>query len=337
MADPAGGVTVAIPVRDGGELFVDLLDVLASQSVSHEVLVCDSGSHDGSVDRARERGARVITIPPEQFGHGRTRNLLVAEARGAHVALLSQDAIPADDHWLERILSAFSLAPDVGLAYGPYIPRRDAPAPVRIELTSWFSSLAPDGAPRLDRLAPIEKADSSTDIVADLVGRRGFFTDANACLSRQAWERVPFRDLGYAEDRALALDMLRAGYAKVFIPDAAVVHSHAYRPAQQLRRCFDEWRGLLDVYGWREPFDVVRAAAQVRGDLGRARRQIDGEASPSDRIVTLAAVGTHRLLCLAGALLGSRADHLPRWLERRLSLERRAASAPTRRTSASHG
>ncbi len=51
----------------------------------------------------------------------------------------------------------------------------------------------------------------------------------------------------------LAIDMLRAGYAKAFVPEAAVVHSHDYTPLQQLRRCFDEWRGLREVYGWREP------------------------------------------------------------------------------------
>ena len=62
----------------------------------------------------------------------------------------------------------------------------------------------------------------------ELVGRRGFFTDANACLARAAWQRVPFREVPYAEDRVLALEMLRAGYAKAYIPDAAVLHSHDY-------------------------------------------------------------------------------------------------------------
>jgi glycosyltransferase involved in cell wall biosynthesis len=44
MAD----VSVAIPVRDGGELFAGVLAALAGQTVAHELLVCDSGSRDGS-------------------------------------------------------------------------------------------------------------------------------------------------------------------------------------------------------------------------------------------------------------------------------------------------
>ena len=74
----------------------------------------------------------------------------------------------------------------------------------------------PTGAPH----ARAARAGRSARLPAlELVGRRGFFTDANACVARAAWERVPFREVAYAEDRVLAIDMLRAGYAKVFVPD----------------------------------------------------------------------------------------------------------------------
>jgi GT2 family glycosyltransferase len=323
MSDAA--VTVAIPVRDGGELLARTLASLARQTVEHELLVCDSGSRDGSLARVRAHGARVLEIPPREFSHGGTRNLLLEEAAGKHVALLTQDAEPADERWLERLLEWFSAAEDVGVVYGSYIPRPGAAPAVRWELERWFSSLSPDGTPRVERLRAEERALP----VLELMGARGFFTDANACISRAAWAAVPFRDVPYAEDRLLAIDMLRAGYAKVFVPDAAVLHSHDYAAGEQLRRCFDEWRGLREVYGWREPAAPAHLIGQLRGALGQARREALREGmSPARRRASIAAVGRHHLLRLTGALLGSRADRLPAAARRRLSLEGRAGFAP---------
>jgi rhamnosyltransferase len=315
-----GDVTVAIPVRDGGALLERTFSALARQSVAHELLVCDSGSSDGSRELAQARGARVIEIPPERYSHGGTRDLLMSEAAGARVAFLSQDAEPADERWLECLLGGFDLAEDVSLVYGPYRPRADAPLAVRIELEQWFASLAPDGRPSVERLVPEERSAP----VAELIGRRGFFSDANACVSREAWQRVPFREVAYAEDRLLALDMLRAGYAKAFVPAAAVLHSHSYTPTQELRRCFDEWRALREVYGWREPATPRHALREVRGSLGRARRDPQVAAMPAPRrLAALGGVASHTAVRLAGAMLGSRAERLPPALRRRLSIERR--------------
>ncbi len=320
--------SVAIPVRDGGELLAGVLAALARQTVEHELLVCDSGSRDGSRELAQRYGARVIEIAPAEFGHGRTRNLLMREAGGTHVALLSQDAEPASPDWLAQLLSGFELGADVSLVYGPYRPRADAPVPVGLEVERWFASLSDDhGSPRVERLGAHER-----DVPASaLIGARGFFTDANACVARAAWERVPFRDVPYAEDRALALDMMRAGYAKAYMPTAAVWHSHSYTARQELTRAFDEWRGLREVYGWREPAAPGHVLRRLRGELGHARRQPAVAAlRPSRRWATLAAVARHNVLRSTGALLGSRADALAPAVRRALSLERRAGSTPLR-------
>jgi glycosyltransferase involved in cell wall biosynthesis len=302
-------VSVAIPIRDGGPLLEHTLAALVRQTVEHELVVCDSGSRDGSVQLAREHGARVVQIAPADFNHGATRNLLMAEARGAHVALLTQDAAPADERWLAELLGAFALARDVGIVYGPYLPRPGAPPAVARELRGWFASLTPDGAPCVERLDERERALGAGELVRqhdwEWVSRRGFFSDANACLARAAWERAPFRAVPYAEDRVLALDVLRAGYAKAYVPAAGVVHSHAYTPTQELCRAFDEWRGLLEVYGWRRPADPRHLARELRGAPSR-----------------------QNVLRLTGAVLGSRADRLPPGLRRRLSLEGRGSFVP---------
>jgi glycosyltransferase involved in cell wall biosynthesis len=325
-------VSVAIPVRDGGTLFAEVLRALSSQTVEHELIVCDSGSRDDSLQLARSHGARVLEIAPGQFSHGGTRNLLMEAAGGAHVALLTQDSVPADERWLEWLLAGFALAPDVAIVYGPYRPRPQAPPAVRLELESWFGSLSADGLAQVERL---DERERSALPAIELIGRRGFFTDANACVARAAWERIPFRDVPYAEDRVLALDMLRAGYAKAFVPEAAVVHSHTYTTSQQLRRSFDEWRGLREVYGWREPASPRHLLSRLRGALGAARVALAGEgASRASGVAALAAMTLHQLASLCGALLGSRADRLPVGVRRMLSLEGRASFAPLQASDA---
>ena len=50
----------------------------------------------------------MIRIDKSQFQHGRTRNIAVEEASGDVVALLTDDATPADDGWLDAIVESFA-------------------------------------------------------------------------------------------------------------------------------------------------------------------------------------------------------------------------------------
>ena len=244
MAEP---VSVAIPVRNGGSLLREVLVAVRAQRLDHpvELLVADSGSTDGSRDLARRMGAELIDVPPAEFSHGATRNLLAERSRGSHVAFLTQDAVPADERWLADLLEGFHAAEDVGLVFGPYRARPEASLMVRRELDDWFASL-PLGAER--------------GVGKPLDVRRSFFTDANGCIARAAWERVPFRPVSYAEDQLLARDMLAAGYAKVYRARRRRDPLASVRPLEQFRRAFDEWRGLREVGALTAP-PAPRAAA----------------------------------------------------------------------------
>jgi glycosyltransferase involved in cell wall biosynthesis len=316
-------VSVVLPVRDGGALLEQTLSAVSAQQLqqpsSVELIVCDSGSRDGSVALARRHGAEVIEIAPEQFSHGGTRNLLMEGSQGDHVAFVTQDATPSDSRWLQRLLNGFSLADDVGLAYGPYRPRPDASPMVARELTQWFRSISPTGSPRIDRLDA-----SQRDLPArELLGAPGFFTDANGCIARAAWEQVPFRDVAYAEDQALAIDMLRAGFAKVYVPDAAVIHSHEYSGWEWLRRSFDEARALREIYGWIEPLHPRTTTLNIWGRTGADWRWSRGESGRRPPATLLARSLAHHALRIAGSVLGARAERLPDAVAKRLSLEQR--------------
>jgi glycosyltransferase involved in cell wall biosynthesis len=315
---PDEPVSVAIPVLNGGPLLAEVLRAVRSQELDRPVqlLVADSGSSDGSRELAAANGAELIDVAPGEFSHGGTRNLLVRRAAGTHVAFLTQDSVPADPHWLRRLLEGFALAEDVALCFGPYRARAGSSPMVRRELAELFGSFAPDGEPKVDRAGAPHEGKG--------LGRAAFFSDANGCLKRSAWERVPFRDVPYAEDQLLARDMLAAGYAKTYHPGAAVVHSHDYKPSELLRRSFDEWRALQEVHGHVAPAGPRRTGLIVQRELRDDLQLLRAEgASRVDLARGALASAGHHALRTTGAALGSRASKLPAALRRRLSLEGR--------------
>jgi rhamnosyltransferase len=308
-------VSVAIPVLNGGARFLEVLAVLAAQDgPGHELVVCDSGSNDGSDRAAEDAGARVVRIDRREFGHGRTRNLLMRETAGDVVVFLTQDAVPAERSWLRTMVASFDLAPDVALACGPYLPAPGASVTTARELTEMFAAMAgPAGTPVLYREAdvPVPLRPSPAT----------FHTDANGALLRRAWEGTPFRDVAYAEDQLLAVDLLRAGHARAFVPAAAVVHSHDYPFGERFARLFDEFRALHEVYG-------LRSSAAPRAVLGGVRRETvrdrawaraHGASGGTLDRATLAAFVHHTERAAASAA-GTRADRLPapvrRWCSR---------------------
>lgn len=305
MADP---VSVAIPVRNGAAHLPTVLDAIHAQQVDGEVeiVVVDSGSTDGSVALCEQAGARVERIAPSEFSHGGTRNRLMELARGERVAFLTQDAVPAGDGWLTALMGGFD-GEEVALVCGPYLPRPDASPMVRREQEEWFATIPP-----LVRGPLGESAQP---------GPRTFFSSANGAVSRAAWERVPFREVPYAEDQRLAVDMLNAGYAKAYVPGAGVVHSHDYPPLERFRRWFDEFRALREVYGYRAPL-------APRPVLGRIRVEVARDRAAAGDAVVWDSLCYHTLRAL-GAGLGSRADRLPAGVRRWCSLERRPTYEPS--------
>jgi rhamnosyltransferase len=314
------GVSVAVPTHNAGPRLEEVLAAVRGQDVDAEIVVLDSESTDGTPEAAERDGARVETIARDAFSHGGARNRLMAMSRGDYVAFLTQDAVPAASDWLRTLIEGFSLGPDVALVTGPYRPRTGASVMVRRELHEYWATMSGDGRPR--RYAEVDIARTPNGRPSPCPAT--FATSANACLRRDAWEKVPFREIAYAEDQQLALDLLAAGYAKVFQPAAPVIHSHEYRPIARFRRTFDEFRALHDVYGHVEGFGIGptlgRARVEARRDRAWLRRE--GVSRRELDTATLSSFASHLARAL-GAGLGTRAAALPSVVRRWCSLDRR--------------
>ena len=243
-------ISVVIPVKDGGADLVRCLDGIARQTVDEpvEVVVVDSGSRDGSADRARERGAVVHEIPPEEFGHGRTRNLGVGLSSGELVVFTSQDAVANDEHWLARLAAAARGADDLAGAYGRQLPHADARPPERFFLDFLYGS-----EPRVQRLGSAD----------ELTFEATLFSNVNAAVHRWALERFPFRDdLTMSEDQEWSRRVLRAGL---------LARLRAARGGAPLARVHDRHRVPAVLRLRRRPPSTPTSRATPRGPRSAAR------------------------------------------------------------------
>jgi glycosyltransferase involved in cell wall biosynthesis/GT2 family glycosyltransferase len=322
-------VTVAVPVLNGGALLDEVLAAVSRQRVDAEVelLIVDSGSTDGSVDVARRYGAIVHQITTQEFSHGGTRNRMIRLARGSHIAFITQDATPAHDGWLAALLEGFDAAPDVAAVFGPHLPRPDSSHMIARELEQHFATWG-DGGREID-VQRLERTPRGLAEYRAAPGRLTFLSDVNCCLERSAVEAVPYRDVPYAEDQLLGRELIEAGYAKVFQPGAKVIHSHDYPSITSMRRYFDEYRGLREVLGHREPAGLRGTLRTVRGQSAADRawlkqREVTGRALRRGYARSF----RHYALRQTGAILGSRAGRLPAWARRVLSLEGRSTYDP---------
>lgn len=267
---------VALLTKNGGALLGDCLAAVCAQETAEpfEVLVIDSGSTDGTVERVRaEPRARLTQIPASDFQHGRTRNLAMASTTAELVAFLTQDAVPASRGWLAAFEGFMQAHPEVAGAFGHQVPHLDADPLEAWEVASHFESFrsgpvtfrAPlEGQP----LAPHERA------------RTHFFSNVNSCIRRSAWQRVPFPEIAFGEDQAWAHAAQAAGMATGYAADAVVRHSHYYGALALFGRRYDEARFMRRQFGYALGGTWRQATRAARAHAGMYRAQLREGVTP---------------------------------------------------------
>lgn len=317
--------SVLIPVKNGGALFGLVLDAVLKQQAPwpFEVIVVDSGSSDTSVMQARQRGVQVIEIPPTEFGHGRTRNLLASLSQGDFLVFITQDARPASDHWLQQLVQACDSAPDVAGAFGPHRAHPDARCVTHRELELHFAGFgSAQSVVRLDDRVRFESDPGYRQWLH-------FFSSNNACIRRSVWERIPLPEVAFAEDQTWALRAIEAGFGKAFAPQAVVFHSHDFGVWETLQRNFDEARCFRHYFGYKVQPGLLRAltsgAMLARRDAAWLREQPELKGLTFLRqAVGMALIEYSRVM---GQYLGTWHERLPKFVLRSVSRDEKLQRA----------
>jgi len=203
-----------------------------------EVIAVDSGSTDDTVSLLHRYPLRLKQIASHEFHHARTRNMAATMATGEFIVLLSQDAVPTCDLWLNKLLANFS-DPKVGAVYGRQLPKPDSV---------------------YERCDTLDTIYGAKKVVKDPAHRNGLgyrfyhFSDANAAIRRSVWQATQFpEDLKVFEDLGIAKRMLDGGWKIVYEPEAAVIHSHNHSTIGLFKRYFDIGYTLKQLRIWDAP------------------------------------------------------------------------------------
>jgi len=317
MSKPA--VTLFVPTWNAGPEFPEILDLMLGQKLDRpfEMIAIDSGSSDGTVELLERKPVKLVRIPNREFDHGLTRNRGIEMAEGDVVVLATQDARPANDEWMQRLVDCFD-DPEVAGAFGKQLPRDDASPMVRFRLENWVAGTAdkvvqqfPDPS-QFEKLEPIEKL------------RAAAFDNVSSAVSKRVMREHPFEQRTFGEDIDWARRVILAGYKLVFEPRSVVVHSHNYSAWRTLKRIYGDHSNLYDLHG----VHTIKTRDELKRftdeQTARYLKAIDEDPrlSPLQRRLWRLRARPHAYAENLGQYLGARSTELAndgfwgRWLDR---------------------
>jgi rhamnosyltransferase len=216
-----------LPTLNAARHWEQWVGALKSQSYQPEtVCVIDSSSDDGTAEKARMEGFRVVSIDRKDFNHGGTRQMAVELLSEFDIfVFLTQDAILALPDVLENLVASFQ-DPAVGAAYGRQLAHPDA---------GCFG--------RFSRLMnyPSESATRTMADIHELGLKAAFLSNSFSAYRKDRLLAVGGfpSNVIFGEDMYVGARMLMAGWAIAYCADACVIHSHDYSIIQDVRRYFD--------------------------------------------------------------------------------------------------
>ena len=224
-------VDVIIPVYKPGKELFSLIKLLNQQSVSvNQILLMNTEEKYfeqltyGTRFLEEHKNVKVFHLSKKEFDHGKTRHMGVCRSDAPIFVMMTQDALPADEFLLERLIRP--LEGKVAVSYARQLPTKDCS--VLESFTRQFNY------PEQSMVKSLEDLDR--------LGIKTYFC-SNVCA---AYRRDIYDKLGgfvrhtiFNEDMIYAATAMKAGYQIAYEASAQVNHSHNYTNMQQLRRSFD--------------------------------------------------------------------------------------------------
>ncbi|MGI8557502.1 MAG: glycosyltransferase family 2 protein [Solirubrobacteraceae bacterium] len=229
-ADALLSIDVVVVAFNRSSLTESCVAHLNSQTHPHRLILCDSGSTDGTAQRVRALRPDTEIVRSETNRPFSVNCNAGAAAGDGEVIVLINNDLDCRPDFLERLVTPLRADPAIGSVAALCI-RTDGEHIDSIGLTT---DVTLSGFPRLQG-HPIADAVSARPV---LTGPSG----TAAAYRRSAWEQVGGLDqnfFAYHEDLDMALRLRAAGWGAAAAPDAVGMHvgsaSHGHRSASQRR------------------------------------------------------------------------------------------------------
>ncbi|MCD6419939.1 MAG: glycosyltransferase family 2 protein [Synergistetes bacterium] len=236
-------ISIIIPTYNASKCLKELLEALEQQTMKcEEIIIIDSSSTDDTIEIAKSFGAKVITIPKQEFDHGGTRTKAAKFAGGKILIYLTQDALPYNKYAIENIIKPFYKDEKIGAAYGRQIPYPNA--------TPFARHLRIFNYPEKSYVRSLK--DKSKYGLKTCFCSNSFAAYRKSALEEIGWFK---NRLIVGEDSYAVAKMLLKGYKVAYVAEAKVYHSHNYSIMQEFKRYFDigvfhkKEKWLLDTFG----------------------------------------------------------------------------------------
>lgn len=275
---------VVVAYHPGATLDEFLASATRQQGVA-SLTVVDNAPHDEhTVAAADAAGARYVTLG-RNAGYGAGANAGALGGTGEWIVVSNAD-IRLHDEAIARLIAAGEADARIG-AVGPRVLETDGSLyPSARPLPNFSLGV---GHALFARVWPGNPWTRRYRLALDPAGgpvEAGWLSGSCFAVRRAAWEEVAGFDedfFMFFEDVDLGRRLAQAGWARVWVPDAAVTHlgGHSYRtdPAPMLAAHHASARryvGLVYPQWWQAPLRAVVAAglaARQRAEVGAARRQ----------------------------------------------------------------
>jgi GT2 family glycosyltransferase len=219
-------VTVIVVTHNNQALIGDCLRSVgrATGLCSHEIIVVDNGSTDGTLGAIADQQPHVRAISLERnLGFAAANNVGIDASRGRLIALVNSDAFP-DPGSIQRLVEVIDERPDAAIVGGRlrYPSGELQPSHGRFPslLGGLWVALSLHRMPLLGRAGIGVAADPALYRVA----RRVDWVTAAFCIARPETGHLPTDTFMYGEDVGWALAARQAGREVWFEPSATALH-----------------------------------------------------------------------------------------------------------------